>query len=164
MPELAKDRCCRLTASVLLVPALVLVSSRGGSATIVKATRIAIETRGANFSARRFSLKYLARPALGRERGSAACIVKSRTTHAGPNARERRTLTGTDVLTTSTGQLTLRWVAVQVHTAGRWGEPRGRWRVVAAAGAYAGISGRGELSGTKAFDAIDYRGVLITAQ
>jgi hypothetical protein len=164
MPGLDKDLCRRLTASALLVPALVLVSPRAGWATIVKATRIEIETHGANLSARGFSMRYLARPALVRHSGLAACVIESRRTSVVRGRQQRRTLTGTDVLTSSAGELTLRWVAVQVHSNGRWGEPRGRWRVVAASGAYAGNTGRGELRATTAFKAIDYHGVLVTAQ
>lgn len=164
MPGLDKDRRCRLAASALLVPALALVPTRAGSATIVKATPITIETRGAVLSERGFSLRYLARPALGRESGSASCVIESRSTRVVRRGRQLRTLRGTDLLTSPAGELTLRWVAVQVGRAGQWGEPRGRWRLVAAAGVHAGDSGGGELRATTAFDAITYRGVLVTAQ
>jgi hypothetical protein len=155
----------QLTAVTGLALALVLVSPHGGSATIVKATRVAIETHGANLSARSFSMTYRARPTgAKRDSGTSTCTFQIAATGPGASGERRRTLTGIEVLTSSVGALTLRWIAVQTQSHGRWGELSGRWRVVAAAGVYAGNSGRGELRATGALETIDYYGVLVTAQ
>jgi hypothetical protein len=155
----------QLAAVAGLALVLAFLSPQGGSATIVKAAHVAIETHGANLSARSFSMTYRARPtAAKRDGGAAKCIFEIAGTGLGARGERRRTLSGTEVLTSSTGALTLRWTAVQAQSHGRWGELSGRWRVVAAAGVYAGNSGRGELRATGALETIDYYGVLVTAQ
>jgi hypothetical protein len=113
----------RLAAQAGLALALALVSPQGGSATIVKATRLAIKTHGTNLSARGFSITYRTGPtASKRDGGTARCIFKRSGPSLGAMGERRQLLTGTEVLTSSTGALTLRWVAVQTQSDGRWGE------------------------------------------
>jgi hypothetical protein len=148
-------------AGVLGAAAAASTLPPAATATLVKGMPIEITTMGDRDAARSFALTYWPRGSASVvHRGAAVRTVASRAARA-----DSRQLDGTEVLAGPRGTLVLSWSGTQTRTSkGGWGTATGRWRLVGRTGAYAGRYGRGTFTSDAAFGAVEYRGLLITAQ
>jgi hypothetical protein len=150
-----------VVAGVLGAAAAISTLPPVATATLVKGTPLVITTAGNDDHTRSFAFTYWPpRSAPVVHRGSAIRSIASR--GATPDSRH---MAGTEVLEGPHGTLTLFWSGTQIRTSEEgWGTATGRWRLVGRTGAYAGRFGRGTFTSDATFGAVDYRGVLITAQ
>ena len=132
-----------------------------GTATLVKAMPIAIETERYGGVSRSFTLTYHPQASAPvSDHGSAVRAVENQTVRVLSDGTSRRYLAGTEVLQSQRGTLTLRWSGTQRRSNRRWGKPTGIRLIVSGTGVYADRAGRGRFVSAKA--TTGYRGWLIT--
>jgi hypothetical protein len=154
----------QIKLAVALLSALApLMGADASPTTLVKGTRVSIESRGNDPAPRTFTLTYLSRVDRSPDIGSSVRVVEKRRVDVLSSGVRRREASGTEVFEGGQGTLTLGWSTEQIQRKGGWGDISGCWFVTGSTGVYFGLRGHGELSADRRFRTTTYRGLLMTA-